>query len=91
MLFFGEWTGPFPAADLSCWLLYSDLEYPMMLLTTVDPADNIVWSHTCISCKFYFMFGQDTYNDNPNEPFSGEDKDNDDDDFFPGVSSQWSE
>ena len=93
MLFFGGWT------HFLLLICHTDCftairEYPITLLTTVDPADNIARSHTCLSRKFYFMFGGDTYNHDPNEPSSGEDDENDDDgdgDFSPEVSNRRSE
>ena len=68
-------------------------EYPVMLLTTVDPADNIMQFHTCLSHKFYFMFSWDAYNADPNEPSSDEDDENevDNEDIFHEASNQWSE
>ena len=53
-------------------------EEPVTLLTTVDPADEIARLHTCIPCKFYFMFRQDVFNADWNEPSSDEDGENED-------------
>ena len=53
-------------------------EEPVTLLMTVDPADEIAHLHTCIPRKFYFMFGQDTFNADRNELSSDEDGENED-------------
>lgn len=50
-------------------------DYPVTLLTAVDPTDDVARLHTCLSLKFYFMFTQDAYNSDPNEPSSDEDND----------------
>lgn len=56
-------------------------EHPVTLMTTIDPADDIARLHTCLSRKFYFMFGHDAYNGHPNEPSSDED-DEEEEDLF---------
>ena len=61
----------------------------MTLLTTVDPADDMVRLHTCLSCNFFFMFGQDAYNADLNEPSSDKDEvEVDDEDIFHEASNQ---
>ena len=60
-------------------------------MTTVDPADEVARLHTCIPRKFYFMFGQDAFNTDRNEPSSdegeeGDDEDEDEDELFRGAS-----
>ena len=58
-------------------------------MTTVDPADEVACLHTCIPRKFYFMFGQDAFNTDRNEPSSDEDEegeDKDEDELFHGAS-----
>ena len=41
-------------------------------------ADEIARLHTCIPRKFYFMFGQDTFNADQNKLSSDEDGENED-------------
>lgn len=49
-------------------------EHPVTMLTIMDPADEIARLHTCLSRKFYFMFRQDAFHADPNEPSSDEDE-----------------
>ena len=39
----------------------------------MDPDDGIAHLHTCISCKFYCIFAEDTYSTIVNELSSDED------------------
>ena len=49
------------------------LEFPVMILTTMDPDDGIMHLHMCISCKFYCIFTEDAYSTIVDEPSSDED------------------
>ena len=48
-------------------------EFPITILTTMDPDDEVVHLHTCISHKFYCIFTEDAYSTIVDEPSSNED------------------
>ena len=87
VLYFGEILGHFLLIHITDPFL-AIWEHPVTLMTTIDPVDDIAHLHTCLSHKFYFMFGHDAYNGHLNEPSS--DKDNEEEeDLFHDQWSQW--
>ena len=80
VLYFGEILGHFLLIHITDPFIVIR-EHPVTLMTTINPADDIGHLHTCLSCKFYFMFRHDTYNGHPNEPSSDEDNEEEEDQF----------
>ena len=87
VLYFGEILGHFLLIHITDPFIVI-WEHPVTLMTTINPVDDIVHLHMCLSHKFYFMFGHDTYNGHLNEPSSDEDNEEEEDLFHDQQSQQ---